>query len=105
LNMDGWDWLETLIGGSKSGGSEEDDQKSKVKPKGQIYKGPDCRQTGFFPILQGQEGSGFVTGVPEIPLLRLQVSIRLLWFYSTTLSLMGLSSKLKGLEKLQACLP
>ena len=33
LNMDGWDWLETLIGGSKSGGSEEDDQKSKVKPK------------------------------------------------------------------------
>ena len=33
LNMDGWDWLETLIGGAKSGGDEEDEQKNKIKPK------------------------------------------------------------------------
>lgn len=33
LNMDGWEWLETLIGGSKGGGCEEDDQKNEVKPK------------------------------------------------------------------------
>lgn len=33
LKIDGWDWLETLIGGAKSGGSAEDDQKSKIKPK------------------------------------------------------------------------
>jgi DNA polymerase II large subunit len=33
LKMDGWDWLETLIGGAKSGGSAEDEQKSKIKPK------------------------------------------------------------------------
>lgn len=33
LKMDGWDWLETLIGGAKSGGSAEDEQKNKIKPK------------------------------------------------------------------------
>jgi DNA polymerase II large subunit len=33
LNMDGWDWLEILIGGAKTGGDEEDEQKNKIKPK------------------------------------------------------------------------
>lgn len=33
LKMDGWDWLETLIGGAKSGESDEDEQKNKIKPK------------------------------------------------------------------------
>ncbi len=33
LNMDGWDWLETLIGGSKGGEDEEQEQKNKIKPK------------------------------------------------------------------------
>ena len=33
LKMDGWEWLETLIGGAKSGGSAEDEQKNKIKPK------------------------------------------------------------------------
>lgn len=33
LNMDGWDWLEILIGGSKGGDDEEDDLKNAVKPK------------------------------------------------------------------------
>ncbi|AKB16948.1 DNA polymerase II large subunit [Methanosarcina sp. WWM596] len=33
LKMDGWDWLETLIGGAKSGESAEDEQKNKIKPK------------------------------------------------------------------------
>ena len=33
LNMDGWDWLETLIGGAKGGEDEENEQKNKIKPK------------------------------------------------------------------------
>lgn len=33
LKMSGWDWLETLIGGAKSGESAEDEQKNKIKPK------------------------------------------------------------------------
>jgi DNA polymerase II large subunit len=33
LKMDGWDWLETLIGGAKTEGSAEDEQKNKIKPK------------------------------------------------------------------------
>jgi len=33
LKMDGWDWLETLIGGAKSGESAEDEHKNKIKPK------------------------------------------------------------------------
>ena len=33
LNMDGWDWLETLIGGTKRGDDEENEQKNKIKPK------------------------------------------------------------------------
>lgn len=33
LNMDGWDWLDTLIGGSKSEGDEENEAKNKIKPK------------------------------------------------------------------------
>lgn len=32
LKIDGWDWLETLIGGAKSG-SEEDEHMNKIKPK------------------------------------------------------------------------
>ena len=31
--MDGWDWLETLIGGSKGGEDEEQEQRNKIKPK------------------------------------------------------------------------
>ncbi|MDI9394213.1 MAG: DNA polymerase II large subunit [Euryarchaeota archaeon] len=33
LKMDGWDWLDILIGGAKSEGSDEDDDKNKIKPK------------------------------------------------------------------------
>lgn len=33
LNMDGWDWLATLIGGAKAGEDEENEQKNKIKPK------------------------------------------------------------------------
>ncbi|MDQ1252787.1 MAG: polymerase large subunit [Euryarchaeota archaeon] len=33
LNMDGWDWLETLIVGSKSGEDPEQEQRNKIKPK------------------------------------------------------------------------
>ena len=33
LNMDGWDWLETLIVGSKGGEDPEQEQRNKIKPK------------------------------------------------------------------------
>jgi len=33
LKMDGWDWLDTLIGGAKSGGDEQADEKPVIKPK------------------------------------------------------------------------
>ncbi len=33
LKMEGWDWLEILIGGAKSGENAEDEQKNKIKPK------------------------------------------------------------------------
>ena len=33
LQMDGWDWLETLIAGTKSSGDEEDEKTAGVKPK------------------------------------------------------------------------
>ncbi len=33
LNMDGWDWLETLIGGTKKSDDEKNEQKNKIKPK------------------------------------------------------------------------
>jgi DNA polymerase II large subunit len=33
LQMDGWDWLETLIAGTKSSGDEEDQKTVGVKPK------------------------------------------------------------------------
>jgi DNA polymerase II large subunit len=38
LNMDGWDWLETLIGGSKGGEDEEQEQRNKIKPKDKYIK-------------------------------------------------------------------
>ncbi len=33
LKMDGWDWLDTLIGGAKSGEDEQADEKPVIKPK------------------------------------------------------------------------
>ncbi|WP_440953933.1 DNA polymerase II large subunit [Methanosarcina sp. Mfa9] len=33
LKMDGWDWLDTLIGGAKSGGDDQAEEKPVIKPK------------------------------------------------------------------------
>lgn len=33
LGMDGWDWLDTLISGSKGGEDKDQEQKNKIKPK------------------------------------------------------------------------
>ncbi len=33
LKMDGWDWLDTLIGGAKSGGDDQKEEKPVIKPK------------------------------------------------------------------------